>query len=353
LILAQSFLFAVLCCSQQTPAAGPNAAPASDAGWRDLNRVAQIVNEEMLTSRAIVHSIVRENQRRHFANEGEAQEAETQFRLDHVKAALAVQAGQDLGLEPAQVDRRVKDYLERMKEELQGSAGMAAYLKNKDMTLLEEQDQDRDMLYARFWSNYVTGEGPVGDARQSRDRFVSPSYMRYSYRQCLEHPERLREIGGKGQEVVLQQLDIDPQSAGGPEQGRALAEELRRRIVDGEDMGDLVERYGAMKNRRGMNEPLEESRLRRFDSAVGAFLVEAKPGDVSDVMEYKRKDSMRFRIWRLVERTTAVVPDLTVFVVQKRLADRIQKDLSDWRREQAYGVLSRASYVWPEGLLPR
>jgi hypothetical protein len=148
---------------------------------------------------------------------------------------------------------------------------------------------------------------------------------------------------------VLQWLLIDPQAAGGPEKGLSLAEDLRRRISEGEDMGDLVERYDARKDKPkgGITAPLVESRLRQLDPAAGAFVAEAKAGDLSDVLEFKSKGRGLLWIVRLIERRSAVVPDVTSVEVQKKLEERAKKDLEDWRREQAFRVLFRASYVWP------
>lgn len=237
-----------------------------------------------------------------------------------------------------------------------GSAQMAAFLEANDMTLYEMKEYIRDRICAEFWDNYVTGAGPVGQqARPSRDTYVRPGFLRYAHRQCLEHPELLPRIGGQAQAVVLQQLFLDASSAGAggnEDTARALAEDLRQRIVDGEDMGELVEHYDASKrtkSKRGLTEPLVESRLAQIDPGLAAFAAEAKPGDVSGVQDYKTKDGHDYlRIVRLVERTSPAVPDLSTFAVQKKISDRLRDDLSEWRLAQAYRNLFRDAYVWPQ-----
>ncbi len=266
-----------------------------------------------------------------------------------MKDALQVQAGQDMGLDPAQVDRQVRDWITRLKEK-KGSAEFAGGLKESGLTLFEFQDMQRDELLAMFWDNYITGNGSVGAARQSRDRFVRPGYLQYAFRECLKHQELLPVIGGHEQSVVLQLLHVDPKSSGGLDPSRTLAEDLRRRIADGEDMGDLVEKYDAShdsKQKRGIIDPLRESSLLQADPALGAFVAEAKPGDVSQVQEHKSKGLTYWRIVRLVERSPAVVPDLASTEVQKKLDKRVKEDLEGWRREQAFKLLYRTSYVWP------
>jgi len=332
----------------ETDPAPTPAIEAPDEGWRNLDEVIQIVNEDMLTSRALLREMYFENRRKPFANEEEVRRKERELHVERVKEALQVQAGQDMGLDPAEIDRRVKDILEREMAR-RSSVGLSADLKERSMTLVEFQEGLKDRLYATFWDNYVTGNGSLGAARQSRDVYVRPGYLRYCYRRCLENRELLPVIGGREQTVVLQQIFIDPQANGGPEMARSLAEDLRARIVAGEDMGDLVERYDSRKDKqkRGITEPLLESSVQRLDPAVGAFLGTAQPGDLSKVLEFKGKSHNVWRIVSLVERTPAVVPELSSIEVQKKLLKRAGEDIENWRREQGFKDLFRASYVWP------
>ena len=345
--------------SSQAPA-GSAGAPAGPTGWRDLDRVILIVNEEMLTFGELTRALARENRARPFASENDANEVASRFQVARVREALRIQAGQDLGLDPTQVDRLARDNLDRRQEEMGGSAQMAAFLEANDMTLYEMKEFLRDRICAEFWDNYITGGGSVGQqARPSRDAYVRPGYLLYAHRQCLEHPELLPRIGGQAQAVVLQQLFLDASStasAGNEDAARALAEDLRQRIVGGEDMAELVEKYNAFKNttqKQGLTEPLVESRLQQLDPSVAAFVAESKPGDVSEVLDYRFKDHDFLRIVRLVERTTPSVPDLATFAVQKKISERIREDLSEWRLEQAFKGLFRDAYVWPQEFASR
>jgi len=362
-----SVLLVLVSAGRQQPSAqpgGPNQPSAASSpstrgeGWKDLDLVLQIVNEQKLTSKAMLRELARLNRTNPITNEGERREAERQVRSQNVQDALRVQGGQDLGIDPAQLDRQVKDMMRRMQERFQGSAGMSAYLANRDRTLNEEQELTRDAIYATIWDNHITGQGSTGEgARPSRDAFVRPGYLTYLYRQCLEHPELLQMIGGSGPSVVLQQIFLEADPGGGEETGHTLAEDLRRRIVEGEDMGDIVENYDAArtnKQKRGMTEPLLESRLRELDPPVGAFVAEAQPGDVSEVIPFSSKDKKQYlRIVRLVERRPAVIPSLSSLEVQTKLTDRIRDDLADWRRAEGIQNLVKASYIWPPDLIPR
>jgi hypothetical protein len=365
----------------QSPPAGPQAAPAgpsnapaasssnasarangassaSDLGMVD--QVVQIVNEDMMTQRKFVTAMRMQNRGKPPQSLEERARLEQEVHEISVKAALRVQAGQDMGLDPAQVDRNARSYIEDQRAHF-GQEKFAELLQQSGMTLYEYQEWIRDRLYSTFWENYVTGTGSQGQgSRPSRDRYVRPGSMQYRYEQVVENPELLHQIGGHDQSVIVQQLILDPKSlpqlgvdpksppASGLEAARAIAEDLRRRILGGEDMTALVDLYGASKTNHGISEPaFVESRLSKIDPTLGAFVAQSKPGDVSEVQEFKIRDHELVRIVRFVDRLPMVVPQLNSLDVQKMLEKGMRTEMAEWRKEQAYNVLFNSSYVWP------
>jgi len=152
----------------------------------------------------------------------------------------------------------------------------------------------------------VTGESPVPGSRVSRDRFVRPGIMRLYYENGVRHPDNLEQLGGKQQEVVLQYLFIDEQAQGGEEKAKSLLKTLRQRIVDGEDMGDICEKFSAAhtaKKDHGLMPPSAEARFGELDPAIATFLTNAIPGDVSDPLFFKTSDGNAFLAHREAHRT--------------------------------------------------
>ena len=317
---------------------------------RMVDQPVQIVNEDMMTQRKFVTAMRFQNRGKPIANAEERDRLEQEVHAISVKAALRVQAGQDMGLDPAQVDRNARSYIEDQRARY-GQEKFAELLQASQMTLYEYQEWIRDRLYSTFWENYVTGTGSLGQgSRPSRDRYVRPGFMRYRYEQCVESPELLHQIGGQDQSVIVQQLILDPKapSVGGLEAARTLAEDLRRRILGGEDMTALVDLYGASKANHGISEPpFVESRLAKIDPTLGAFIAASKPGDLSEVQEFKIRDHDLVRIVRFIDRLPVVVPQLTSLDTQKLIEKGLRTDMAEWRKEQAYSVLFRSSYVWP------
>jgi hypothetical protein len=329
------------------PAASDTPTPAE---LHVFDEVVQIVNENMLTSVTFIRAMRFESHGRGFANEREQMDAQKKIQVETVKTALRIQAGQDMGLDPAQVDREARNWIESRRE-LLGQDAFAEMLRKSSMTLYEYQEFIRDRLYSEFWENHVTGSGPVGQGeRQSRDRFVRPGYMLFRYREAIKHPVTLEKIGGRDQSVIVQQLILDPRDFGGLEAARTQAGDLRRRILAGEDdMSDLVDRYGALKTNHGIENPHPEELIAKADPGLAGFIAEAKPGDVSEVLELTTKGRTGIRLARLVDRLPALVPEMSSIDTQKKLEKGLKSELSEWRKDQAYGVLYKSSYVWPTG----
>lgn len=330
------------------PTAPPNSAttPTKDDGWQELDRVMMIVNEEIITRRTMGRDYFLLKREHPPANDEQDQRLQNEILTSNVKEKLRVQAGQDMGLDEAQVDRQVRDQIERETEAYSGVVGLSRILEKHDVDSNEHRRDIRDHIYGKIWDDYITGQGPAPSARVSTDRYIRPGQMRFEYNICLEHPETLDLIGGKPQTVELQQILIDAQMFGGPAKSRELALQIRRRILDGEDMSQLNDQYSADKKDHGKQEPLDEASLRR-GSSLASFLEGAKPGDISDVIAIKIEGHDCWRLIRLIDRSAAVVPELSDAEVQQKLTQRLQRLIDEYRRVEALKVLFRGSYVWP------
>ena len=105
MIHAPHLLVLVLPAGFQAPGPAVDARASSEEGWRNFGAIL-IVNEEMLTARTLLRDLARINRRRPLADESEWREAEREVRTERVKDALRVQAGQDLGFDPAEVEQQ-------------------------------------------------------------------------------------------------------------------------------------------------------------------------------------------------------------------------------------------------------
>jgi hypothetical protein len=326
-------------------------APAiPNEGWKDLDRVVVIVNEDIFTYRALQQQLVKIKNKHGLEGKNALQEAQSEILTESVKERLWVQGGQDLGVDPEQVQRMVRDHLERLEERYDGVVGLAAFLKSIDVDPNQAREELQENVYRDVYLDYITGDSPTAIGRTSRDTFVRPGLCRFHFRNALSKSRNLAQIGGKAQEVVLQFLIVDPKHFASVEEGRTLAEQLRERILDGEDMGDLNEQYGGAKRNRGVTEPFDESRLAQVDPSLVPFVRDAQPGDVSIVMEYRNENVSTWRLVRLVDRTPAVIPEFASPEVQKALLNTLRDGRREYRRDMAFRRLIKGSYVWPPEL---
>ncbi len=326
------------------------APPRENEGWKELDRVVVIVNEDIFTYRSLQQQLVRLKNKLGLKGEDALQQAQSEILTAGVKERLWIQAGLDLGVDPAQVQRMVRDYLERLQERFDGVVGLSEYFKSLDLDSNQAREKLQDDVYKDVLDNYITGDSAPAIGRLSRDTYVRPGLCRFHYRGVLSNRRDLAQIGGRPQEVVLQFLILDPRHFDDLEAGRVLAEQLRERIQGGEDMGQLNEQYGGMKRNGGLTDPLDEVRLAQVDSTLRPFLSDARPGDLSAVMEYRNESISTWRVVRLVDRTASQVPEFTSPEVQKSLLKALQDGRREYRRDVAFKRLIKGSYIWPPEL---
>jgi hypothetical protein len=330
-------------------ARSPLDAPSRPSGaWRTLDRVEMIVNDDMVTARAIQKMLDNLRNRQTVSPEDEPRVLQ-QAKIERVRNLIAVQSGQDLGLDPKVIKHEVDEHVNTLIRQRDGVASLAEFLQSLDLDSSEAREEITSNIYRDVWDKFITGAAPLPGSRLSRDRYVRPGLMQLYYQVGLEHPETLGQIGGKPQLVVLQYIFVDPRKHDGDGPARDLLKSVRKRILDGEDMADLCEKYSESKARGGVTEPLPELRLAAIDPTLGEFLKTAKPGDLSDVMSFENSKHDHFwRLAKLVDRTPPVVPDFHAAEVQQKVADGIQQEYEDLRRAIAIDLMFRGSYVWPE-----
>src|SRR6188768_119546 len=192
-----SIILCALCAlpiaAVQSGAPQPAAAPARE-GWRELDRVVVIVNEDIVTSHVLFRDYEQLRRARSVSNENDAARMRNEIMVEQVKDKLSVQAGRNMGLETSLVEAQVDDHLKRTVERFDGVVGLSEFLQSKDLSSTDARDQMRDRLYSDVWEQYVTGESAVPGGRISVDKYVRPGQMRFMYEVSLERPETLARI---------------------------------------------------------------------------------------------------------------------------------------------------------------
>jgi hypothetical protein len=328
----------------QQPAPAPAPAPAPDTGWKTLSQPRLIVNDELMTSFEVNVAVQREARltKKPIQSLSDFQQRASMEIADRARQMLQVQGGKDLGFDPALVDRLVNNFLNEQKEDAGSLSRLAEELAREEKDSFTRRDEVYSYVYGALWVESEIGKSPGPGGRNTADRYVRPGRGWFEYRERLSHLERERE-------VQLRQLILAIGKTGGPDAVRIRLDELRNRVLAGEDMGELAERYGATEpGTRGATGFLPLSALQRTSQEVYAFTVNAKVGDVSEVLPLNHDGKLSaFIVVRLEESRLPEVPAFEDREAQARLFEDAQRTRDRVRINRGLSKLFEAAYVWP------
>lgn len=348
-----SSLFTALALAQSTaqePAApakeGAPAVQGPENGWTDIDGVLLVINDDILTRGRLRQTFLQR------AQEANAHTEEDQRRIWNdlynatIRERVEIQAGEAMGFDKAQIDRFARDDFEHFTKRRGGVVGLAKELEKEGLTAEELKEMRRNSIYSELWEDSVTGRGASTAARASRDRYVRPGLIQFEYGLTLEIPALLSTIGGNEGELRVQQLVLDATAFETIERAHDLAVQLRRRIVDGEDMGAVVRQYSVAGKNDGVIVGVSPSSFVRVYPGASDFIATAKNGDTSDPILVESGKNRGYLILRVLDRKGAEVPSLESPAVQARLVERLQKKVDDYRIELALHRALASSYIW-------
>src|SRR5262249_11856716 len=152
---------ALLATVIQDPTPAPPAAiarPAEDEGWKDVDHLVLVVNEESVTSWTLYRLVQREKRDHPKVDDNQtARKILTDLR----NKMISVQAGEDMGLDPAMLEQSAKNILDREMGNKTGT-DKSEYLASRGggSTLNDRQKYWKDMILSRTWEQSITGEAP-------------------------------------------------------------------------------------------------------------------------------------------------------------------------------------------------
>ena len=156
-------------------------------------------------------------------------------------------------------------------------------------------------------------------------------------------------------QVKLTQLILVCDQHDGPEATLALTEELRERVLAGEDMGQLCEDYGATpRGSHGASKWIPLFSLKQLNKELHAAIAEAKVGDLSPVLRYEHEGKhIGYICVRVDDFQVGPLPqpDIADRDYHRNLRARLTKELEDQRLLTGLSELARSAFVWPTGAL--
>lgn len=338
-------MITALCLALATRLAHQESAPPSPRN-PILDGVAVQAGEALLTFSELERAIKRMREQRPPTSREEEERQRTQILLELWTLRLEEQAGADLGLDPADIDRISRANLDAEREE----AGLQAYLvglreQGKD-ALAEESDRQKG-IQRLLWEQAALGR-PFFAKRATRDDDIRPGELRGIF---AENRERMAQPM-----VQLRVLIVSSQAMGGPEAARASCEEARALVLAGEDLALLVEERGAgIRDTRGLL-PFQPP-LAFADPALATFAEQAEIGELSQVLPFinsetgKPDPEIGYQLAELHDRRAPTVPEFGSVEVQLLLRKQFTEQRSRLILERERERLRREAHSWVSPLI--
>ena len=323
--------------AQDAPAEAP--AQDADAGWRDYDGVAMIVNDDIVTLRELDRLLRDARGRAETTTSDDTAELLLLVAEDAVTQRLWIQAGERIGIPSESVEDTIDRYLRDTRRDLspQETADWMAEAGAKDLT--ELRDDTRDQLYRTFWIQATRGE-PTGGLRAAEDRFVRPGQLREAYlvnEDALVSPPT----------VIFQFLALSSAAWGDAEIAREALEGMRADILEGADMGALVDEYGwGLRETRGITERIAISDV--DDDQLKEFAEGAEEGALSGLLPIlgPSGEVQGYRLARIVSRTTGLAaPSFEDATIQTGLGEQLRRGWDTRRLELGSERLWRSAFI--------
>lgn len=256
-----------------------------------------------------------------------------------VEQELVVQAGEDLGLDPARIERAVRLSLDGRRREL-GPNDYALFLEEQGLDGVQIGRIQSDEIYSSAWYSKQVGRSGTGE-RPTRDRYLRPGELRAIYRAN-------RQDMGQPTQVRFQDLVVPVEALGGDiARTKALVENLHERALGGEDFDQLAEEFGVYRRETlGVTDLIDPSRL--SDAELRSWADDADEGDFTEVLPIvQRGETVAYHVILLKELLVgAPAPTFDDPRLQRLLRREYQLKRDNAIVERAQSRLQADSYVW-------
>ncbi len=272
---------------------------------------------------------------------------------------LRVQAGMDLGFDPAIVSQRVDLAFEDRIERLGGHRATSQALQSDQLTPDQFREMMHDQLLSSTWYQVQVGRAPGRTGRITVDRHVRPGWILSAYQAFVDSPSESDQklVGKKDKTFSLQILRIPVEPGASPADAEALALELHRMYTAGEVEFDfLVRTYGdaASGEKLGRLDPLSHARAVQVaevfhgpaGQSVGDLLTTAQIGAAT--LPLFRSGPSAWLIWRLeaIHEGNEAQP-LSSPSVQQSLRTFLLKTQDESREKAAFSEILGDAFVYP------
>lgn len=310
---------------------------APDPDFVPIAGVIQVVNDDAITAARLDRELQALLRKVPVSTQAEYDRLVQVARRRVVDERLQTQAGENLGLDEKEVERRGKMMLDRQKEG--GLDSFAQALQKQGLGAVGVQQNMRDLTYQASWFYPEIGELPGVLGRPWRDTYVRPGELMHAYNESkleLSEPDR----------VVLQLLDVSAADNGGMERARKALEQARADIGAGRTT--FEECVDEMSRSRGAQPEIEVTRINSAE--LRAFARIAADGQISEPMPWVEDGVQKgWRVAKLQERRVGKpAPTFDDSTLQERLRKSVQNRRTELWLEDASARMLRRAWLWPK-----
>ena len=304
-----------------------------------VDGVAAQAGNAVITLSELNRFVETKNARRPVSTREEAQKLQVEGLREILTTRLEAQAGEDMGLDPEQVERQVQYRLDMEREEI-GLAGYVDKLRAEGQDALGELRNQKSDLYVYMWRAAKVGISVAG-RRPTRDRYIRPGELRGMFEENRDalYPTMVR----------LQVLVVSSEAAGSPEEARASCEKARERVLAGEDMGAIVLELGAdLRDTEGLTPEIPQGSI--ADPTLRKFVDQAEIGDLSSVSPIVGPKGptpeLGYQLVMLYDRREGGTGDFGEVEVQRKLRSYFINKRDERVLERQKALLRSESYTW-------
>ena len=319
---------------------------------------ALVVNDTMVTLETIDAELARRLEETPASTDAERRILWNEVLRESLRTALWTQAGEDLGIDPNLLAGPVESRVERMYRTRADRLALADTLDGPATSTFETQlspshnsreQGGRDAmrliaeedLYRELWVGSTLGTTPGPTGRMSRDRYIRPGELNGIYK---------RELALLPDDVELQYLVILSAAAGGEAEAFEFAAGLREEVLEGRDLAEVVDAYGALlRSEGGVAPPTPADALPALE--LRAWVRSAVPGTLSPVLPFRSAEPPgEIKGWQVVRLLSRESPSTPLPFTSPPLQRSLLRRLGEIRDRDALEVsdirLQDSAYLW-------
>lgn len=328
--------------------------------WLPLDRVALVVNGDIVTQEKIRRKVGKTLGGVSSSTPGELEQVFNQTHRTEIESLLIRQAGEDMGLPAERVAAHVAGLLRDETDEAGGSFAMSERLRDESTTALEFKESQEAQVYQDSFRRRAAGFGGSQE-RSPEDRYVRPGRLIQRYSRMLRTGQGIRALQGQGAVPAAYELQVlllaplDDSTTLKQSQDKAL--ELQTALEAGTvGWDEMLDQFGVYPNSGLLGPQAIDALEFMYDPGDGQllqFAADASQSQISKVMAFpqinpatKQRRLAGFAIYKLLDRSSASVPDFDGKDVQLSLRLSIEQEESQLRIGDAVSELARTAYIW-------